>query len=159
MIYRNLTALCLLLTLTLGAWAQTPDYNITCGGQGKDGQYLVRVTATLKQKNVDAQRELKRLAVHGVLFRGFTGTAKGCTTQKPLAGNPDLEFTRADFFTPFLGDGGGHEKFVSLVTSSYSTTKLKKKMQEASALLLVDKEGLLRFLEQEKVIQGFSEFW
>lgn len=132
-------------------------YDIACGGQGKNGTYMVKVTVQVK-KVEEGMEMLKRCAVHGVLFRGFTGEAVGCTSQKPLVGNPAIEQTQAAFFTRFFEDGI-YRGYVSPVESSFTNTKLKRRLFEVSALFLVDKERLLRYLEENDIVKGFSDFW
>ena len=61
------------------------DYNIEGAGTGTQGTYLVKVTVITKDKKV-SDDAIKRAAVHGVLFRGFTDTTVR-RTQKPLAGS------------------------------------------------------------------------
>ncbi|MBS7396611.1 MAG: hypothetical protein KIG35_08035, partial [Prevotellamassilia sp.] len=49
------------------------EYDITSAGSGVQGTYLVKVYVNSKKKDlVDA--DLKYAAVHGVLFRGFSGS-------------------------------------------------------------------------------------
>lgn len=141
----------------VGAQQAAQAYDITCGGQGKNGAYMVKVTVQVK-KVEEGMETLKRCAVHGVLFRGFTGEATGCVSQKPLVGNPEIEQTQAAFFTRFF-DEGTYRGYVSPVESSFSNTKLKRRLFEVSALFLVDKERLLRYLEENDIVKGFSDFW
>ena len=148
----------LAFTLCLSARAQSADYNISCGGQGKDGAYLVRVETVVKKVAL-GEDELKRCAVHGVLFRGFTGDASGCTSHKPLLRDGSAETTHAEFFAEFFADGGPYTRFVSTVEASFQSVKLKKKRYEVSALMLVDKEALLHALEDAGVVKGFSDLW
>lgn len=152
-----LTALLLVLTTSAGR-AQTEDYTITCGGQGRDGQYLVKVTTRVSKK-ADGGQELKRCAVHGVITRGFAGDEAGCVAQKALVTDADALTEHRATLTALLSDGGGYERYVTLVSGSYSSTLLKKKKMEVEALLLVDKESLLHWLEDRGVVKGFSNFW
>lgn len=133
------------------------EYNIISGGQGKNGEFLVRVTTVVKDAKL-AQTELKRCAVHGVLFRGFMGEKSGDPAQQPLVQEPGAEQTKAEFFTPFFTQKQ-HENYVSIVSSSLQSAKVKRNTYEVSALLLVDKERLLHHLEEAGVIKGFSNLW
>ena len=147
----------LVLLCAIGSQAQT--YTIKSGGQGKSGNYLVRVTVTTstKEKNLDAEDLVKRYAVHGVLFRGLMA-ADGYGEQKPLVGDPAVEQTKADFFNPFF-EKKEYNTYVSIVDQSLTSTKTGKKYYEASALLLVDKESLRHYMEENGIIKGFSNLW
>ena len=77
------------------------EYSIVSGGQGKNGEFLVRVTTVVKDIKT-AQAELKRCAVHGVLFRGFMGENSGDPSQQPLVQDSGVEQTKAEFFNTFF---------------------------------------------------------
>lgn len=132
------------------------SYNIAGCGQGKNGAYLVKVSMVVK--DVKTARELmRRNAVHGVLFRGFTADAGGGTQQKPLIQDPNIERTKADFFNAFWNEKS-YERYVQMIATSFTSVKQNKEY-EVSATFLVDKEALLRFLEESGVIKGFSNVW
>ncbi len=133
------------------------EYSIVSGGQGKNGEFLVRVTTVVKDIKT-AQAELKRCAVHGVLFRGFMGENSGDPSQQPLVQDSGVEHTKAEFFNTFFTQKE-HENYVAIVSSSFSSMKLKRKNYEVSALLLVNKERLLHHLEEAGIIKGFSNLW
>lgn len=154
---RLLLMLCMALFAASTVCGQNAEYNIACAGQGKDGAYMVKVTTRVKDTKKGVE-ELKKCAVHGVIFRGFMGEAVGCTDQKPLVKDPNVAQEKADFFQTFFSTGG-YARYVSLVDSSFASTKIKRKNYEVTALFLVDKESLLRYLEQEKIIEGFSNLW
>ena len=155
---RLLLMLCMaLLAAAPTVYGQNAEYNIACAGQGKDGAYMVKVTTRVKDTKKGVE-ELKKCAVHGVMFRGFMGEATGCTDQKPLIKNPNVAQEKADFFTDFFTTGG-YARYVSYIDSSFTSTKIKRKNYEVSAIFLVDKESLLHYLEQEKITDGFSNLW
>ena len=69
-----LSLLILLLFCIMGAMAKgdkLPKYDITGAGSGKEGTILVKVYVYEKKVS---DEDLKRVAVHGVVFRGCTGT-------------------------------------------------------------------------------------
>ena len=132
------------------------EYNITSAGQGKDGNYFVKVR-TYVSKTQMAEDAVKQCAVHGVIFRGIIDSS-GAATQKPLVNDPNTANTKKSLFDAFFANGD-YLKYVSVVESSLSCTKVPKKKYEASALLLVDKESLREYLEKSGIIQGFSNLW
>ena len=148
-----LFACCCVLT------ASAQDYNITSAGQGAGGNYLVKITVAMKgkEKGQDAETIVKRYAVHGVMFRGMMA-ADGYAQQKPLISDPNLETTKAEWFKAFF-DGGAYRNYVSIVDASLVSTKLGKKNYELSAILTVDKESLLKYLQDEGIVKGFSNLW
>ena len=117
---------------------------------------MVKVTAVVKNLN-RAKEELKRDAVHGVLFRGFTNNTSGGYNQNPLVSDPDIEHTKAAFFTAFF-DNGEYMRYVSMTEDSFRSAKVRRGY-EVSAIFLVDKESLNNYLEQSGIIQGFSNLW
>ena len=48
---------------------------------------------------------------------------------------------------------------MSIVDASLVSTKLGKKNYELSAILTVDKESLLKYLQDEGIVKGFSNLW
>lgn len=151
-----LLALFVLLAFVTNAIAQHSDYEIYSNGQGKNGAYYVKVTTVVK-KVKDAKDELRRDAVHGVLFRGIMSAEDGGASQKPIVSDPDIEKTKAEFFNAFWNEKA-YERYVSITESSFTSAKVKKGF-EVSALILVNKEALQKYLEESGIIKGFSNLW
>lgn len=145
--------LVLLLAFTTTVFAQ---YTIAGCGQGKNGAYMVKVTSVVKNVK-NAKDVLLRNAVHGVLFRGFMNTMDGGTNQKPLIEDPSIERTKAEFFKAFW-ENKEYERYAHMTPSSLKSVK-EKKNYEVSAVFLVDKESLLHYMEENGIIQGFSNLW
>lgn len=131
-------------------------YDIAGNGQGKNGAYYVKVTTTVKNVK-GAKDELRKDAVHGVLFKGFSSATDGRSGQKALIQDPNIEQTKVEFFNAFFNEKG-YERYVTITESSFTSTKVKKGF-EVSALLLVDKESLQKYLEESGIIKGFSNLW
>jgi hypothetical protein len=129
-------------------------YDISCAGAGTQGTYLVKVYVYSKDKEV-SDDALKQAAVHGVLFRGFSGTA-GCTSQKPLAGSGVVEQEKADYFNAFFASGGIYLRFASVVPASYERIKTANKEYKVGAVLQVQKDDLRKELEGADIIRGLS---
>ncbi|MGN0069097.1 MAG: hypothetical protein ACI350_05155 [Prevotella sp.] len=135
------------------------EYTIRSAGQGKTGNYLVDiVVSTKKQPKAEAGNLVIRYAVHGVLFRGLMA-ADGYGEQGPMVKDPDVEETKAQFFTAFWNEGR-YKTYASVVGSSLSVMKNKQtKMYETSAKVMVNKEALQHYMEESGIITGFSNLW
>lgn len=92
-------------------------YEIEAAGIGQQGYYLVKVWSYSKNKNV-AIEQVKKNAVHGVIFKGFPGK-EGVPSQKPLLNNANIEQERADYFENFFADNGKYMKFISVTSDGY----------------------------------------
>jgi len=135
------------------------DFSVVSAGQGQGGRYLVKVTVNVKKKLPTSAEDLvMRYAVEGVMFNGLMA-ADGYGEQKPLIKNPDVKQTKAEFFEAFNREGA-YKRYASIVPASLTSMKNKKtKMIETSATVLVDKESLQHYLEESKIIEGFSNLW
>lgn len=152
---KKLLAILLFLCCMLPCVAQ--DYTIGNGGyEGNGGRYLVKITAIVKQ-DINYNDFLVRSAVDGVMFRGVP-SERGYGAHRPLISDPNVADTKADFFTAFNNERK-YLNFGSIVPESLYVTKMKKKKAEISALVLVDKESLLHYLEECQIINGLSDLW
>lgn len=153
---KTLTLLIFSLLCITSCFSQ--DYNIQFAGVGDGGNYFIKVTAVLNKKEYkDAQNWIKRLAVDGVMFRGVAGGA-GYTSQKALISDPEIRTTKAEFFDSFNKEQR-YLDFVNLQNSSVESTKLPKKKYEVSANVVVDKEKLLHYLEENGIVSGMDDLW
>ena len=133
-------------------------YEIECAGIGTDGTYLIKVWSYSKKGSV-AITQAKKNAVHGILFKGFTGGARGCNSQKALVTNPNIENEKAEFFTPFFEDGGKYMKYVS--ASSDGNVDASDRMKvgkeyKIGVIVSVMKDALRHDLETASIIKGLS---
>ena len=148
---------CVLCLVGLCVYGQ--EYTATGGGTGKKGEYLVNVTVSVKKKEVsNAESLVKKCAIHAVLFRGLT-SPETHTSQKPLIKDPNVENVKSTFFQSFWNEGH-FKNYTALVPSSLMAMKNKQtKMHEVTATVVVDKESLLKYMEEQGIIQGFSNLW
>jgi hypothetical protein len=130
-------------------------YEIECAGIGADGTYLIKVWSYSKKATV-AIEQVKKNAVHGVVFKGFVGAIQGCTSQKPLTNNPALEQERADFFDDFFADGGKFMKFVSASGDGNAEVLKVGKEYKVGVVVSVMKDQLRKDLEAAGIIKGLS---
>lgn len=123
--------------------------------QGVQGTYLVKVWSYSKKPEV-AIEQAKKNAVHGIVFRGFAGTAK----QKPIADDPNLERVHEAFFADFFKNGGGYMKYVSLsgdgTVSSGDKLKVSKKEWKVGVVVSVNQALLRKDLEAAGIIKALG---
>jgi hypothetical protein len=133
-------------------------YEIECAGIGKDGTYLIKVWSYSKNATI-AITQAKKNAVHGIIFKGFSGGGQGCTSQRPLASNPNLEDEKADFFDAFFEEGGRYMKFVTESADGNVDASDRMKVgkeYKIGVLVSVQKDALRKDLEAAGIIKGLS---
>lgn len=87
-------------------------YEVQAIGEGSEGTYLVKVWTYSKKANI-AIEQAKKNAIHGVIFQGLIGVGK-VSNQPPIATDPGLEVSKADYFNDFFKDNGPYQKYVSV---------------------------------------------
>lgn len=160
-------ALVLLLASTVNVEAQSKRkankdtkewrYEIEAVGTGVQGTYLVKVWSYSKKPEV-AIEQAKKNAIHGIIFRGFSGKS-GVTGQKALTNNVNLEEEKSEFFDPFFDNGGKYMKFVSITNdgSIAAGDRLKVgKEYKIGVIVSVNVSALRKDLEDAGMISGLS---
>ncbi len=134
-------------------------YEIECVGTGTQGTYLIKVWSYSKKPHV-ALEQAKKNSIHGVIFKGFAGGGQGCSSQKPLARNPNIEQEKAVFFKDFFADGGKYMKFVSSSTDGAvgagDVLKVGKNEYKVGLVVSVQKDLLRKDLEAAGIIRGLA---
>jgi hypothetical protein len=133
------------------------SYQIECVGGGSQGYQLVKVSvyAGAKEVRKTGINELRRCAVHGVIFKGYAG-GNGCTPQKPMATNPASEQQNAGFFQPFFNRDQAFNKYASEVKGNAMERTRVGNEFKLSAVINVAKDMLRRDLEAAGVLGGLS---
>lgn len=157
------TLLLVLVTTSLLGQAQkkadkataTWRYEIVAAGVGVQGTYLVQVWSYSKNKDV-AMEQCKKNAVHGIIFKGFSGNDKVRTSQKPLTSNATVEVENADFFQRFFSNGGRYMKFVNVSTDASPEIIKVGKEYKVGVVMSVNVSELRKDLEAAGVIRGLS---
>ncbi len=130
-------------------------YEIECAGNGAQGSYLVRVwTYTKKVDSSNAINQCKKNAVHGIIFKGYTG-GNGCVAQRPLAATPGVEAEHAEFFKHFFADGGEFLKYVQVTSGTQETVKFGREYK-VGVVVTVAKDALRKALEQAGIIRSLG---
>ena len=126
-------------------------YDIEGVNTGTQGNFLVKVYI-YTNKGEATTEQLKYAAVHGVLFRGFSG--KGFANQKALA-RSEIEKQKADFFNAFWSNGD-YLQFASVINAVADRVKISGKEYKIGAIVSVSKESLRRTLESAGIIRGLN---
>ena len=129
------------------------EYEIEGEGVGAQGIYLVKVTVIQKKSKLDVD-VIKKCAVHGVLFKGFSSQTSR-TRQKPLAGSMVVEQQHQDYFDVFFQKGGSYMNFANMVGENLSVVKMGKQYR-ISAVVSVAKDALYQELVSAGVIKGLN---
>jgi hypothetical protein len=129
-------------------------YDIECADNGMQGTYLVKVWVYTK-KNKLSSDELKKYAVHGVIFKGFAGKGS-CQGQRAMAQSPALEQERAGFFYPFFNNDRAYAKYATEVDGRIERIKIGKEYKYGTTIS-VSKDMLRKDLESAGIIRGLSD--
>lgn len=132
-------------------------YEIEALQTGVTGSYLIKVWSYSKKPEV-AIEQSKKNAIHGIIFKGFTGKS-GVPGQNPLANNANLEEEKSDFFKPFFVDGGKYMKFVSTSTDGAVAAEDRMKMgkeYKVGVIVSVNVAELRKDLENAGIIKSLS---
>jgi len=132
-------------------------YEIEAVQTGTQGSYLIKVWSYSKKPDV-AIEQAKKNAVHGIIFKGFTGKAT-VSGQKALTNNVNLEVEKEDFFTPFFEDGGKYMKFVSMSTDGAVAAEDRMKIgkeYKVGVIVSVNVSALRKDLEDAGIIKSLA---
>jgi hypothetical protein len=131
-------------------------YEIEGVSVGSQGTYLVKVWSYSKKPTV-AINQAKKNAVHGIVFKGFTGKP-GVPGQKALA-TPAVEQEKQEFFDNFFADNGNFLKFVSESgdgsVAAEDRMKVGKKYK-IGVVVSVNVGALRKELEDAGIIKGLG---
>lgn len=144
------------VTASAASKVEVPKYDIVSAGVGSQGTYLCKVSVYTK-KGTTKDADLKRAAVHGVIFKGVAG-GNGVATQKAMA-SPSTEYEKADFFKEFFADDGPYTAYANVVPNSISRAKTANKEVCVSAVVVVSKDELRKYLEKAGIVRGVGSMF
>ena len=151
---RLLSLMTLLLAFFMGAMAKggdkMPQYDLTGAGSGTEGTILVKVYVYAKSVK---DEDLKRAAVHGVVFRGCTGNQSGA--RQPAMASATAEADNAAFCKAFFAIDGPCQNYATIIAGSYDRVKTQKGYK-SGAILQIDKTSLRKELEKAGVVRTLS---
>lgn len=125
---------------------------------GTKGTYLVKVYIYSKKPKVDFELA-KKMAVHGVIFKGFSGRT-GMMGQPPLTNNPNLEEEKSEFFNAFFTTNGKYSKFINLSSDQVGPgdrIRVSKKLYKTGIIMSINKDALRADLENAGILKGLSD--
>lgn len=129
-------------------------YELECAGNASQGSYMVKVWSYSRSPKLAAE-QCKKNAVHGVIFKGFSGQ-NGCVAQAPLVKNPGVEVEYKEFFDRFFSDSNGeYLKYVSVTSAAQEVVKVGKDYK-VGIVVTVQKDALRKALEQAGVIRSLN---
>jgi hypothetical protein len=124
------------------------NYEITCLGEGDDGNYIVKVY-TYGSNDAVALDQAKYQAIHGVIFKGLR---EGCghRNKSPLA-NCSYE-SQQEFFENFFSSKE-YQSYVVVVSNNYITLDRIRTQNgdKIGYVVSVDIKSLRKYLEQEGI--------
>jgi hypothetical protein len=132
-------------------------YEIEGVGEGKEGTYLIKVWTYSKKSNV-AIEQAKKNAIHGIIFKGYTGVGR-VSNQPALATDSGIEFEKGDFFDPFFDENGGYMKYINVTgdgsVAPEDVLKVNKEYK-IGVMVSVKKDMLKKDLIAAGVIRSLS---
>lgn len=143
----------MLIVAIMGVMAKggtMPKYDITGAGSGTEGTVLVKVYVYAKKVK---DEDFKRVAVHGVVFRGCTGNESGA--RQPAMASSTAETDNATFCEEFFAVDGQCQNFATIVAGSYDRVKTQKGYK-CGVIVQVDKAALRKALEKAGVVRSLS---
>lgn len=134
------------------------DYDLSVAGQGANGNYYVTITAVLdKKQNKETLDHIKQYCVEGIMLKGASGS-NGYPGISALISNPSVFTTKSEFFDAFNREKK-YSLFANVERESVVVTELPKKKYEVSARVVIDKESLIKYLQDCGIIKGFDSLW
>ncbi|WP_278889032.1 hypothetical protein [Leyella stercorea] len=129
------------------------QYDIEKAGIGVEGTILVKVWVYTKNGKGVSDQDLKRVAVHGIVFRGCSGGQSGA--RQPAMAPATAEADNAAFCEAFFADDGPCQNYATIVAGSYDRVKTQKGYK-SGAVLQIDKTSLRKELEKAGVVRVLS---
>jgi hypothetical protein len=134
-------------------------YDIECLGTGKQGYKLIKVWSYSKKPKYAITQSWKN-AVHGIIFKGFSGTGRTCTGLRPLMNKQMAQEEYDSFFKDFFLDSGDYSQYVTDAADGLidprDVLKVGKKMYKIGVVVNVNVAHLRKRLEQEGIINSLA---
>lgn len=139
---------CFILNLSVSARkSQTLNYDISCAGNAI-GYYIVEVSAYSAKKRDINENFVKKCALHGVLFKGFSGES-GCVAQKPIISGVTNE-NHSELIDSLLHNE--YNKYTECIGGPLEVIKQNKRYK-ITTTIQVAKDQLRKYLENKGIIR------
>lgn len=132
-------------------------YEIEAVQTGTQGTYLIKSWSYSKDPKV-AIEQTKKNAVHGIVFKGFAGTAK-VPGKSPLITDSSIEKEQEKFFKTFFADGGDYMKYVSLSNDGAVAAEDRMKIgkeYKIGVIVSVNVAQLRKALEDANIVKSLT---
>lgn len=132
----------------------SPLRNYSIEGSGRpasQGTYIVKVSVNTKNSKL-ADKEIAKCAVHGILFKGYSG--EGSHSEKPLARSAAVETEHHEFFADFFSSPRS-ASYASPIQSSRQVTK-SGKQYVISEIVEVKKDLLKKDLQNAGILKSLT---
>ena len=134
-------------------------YDIECEGIGKRGFKIVKVWSYSKKPEF-AKKQAMKNAVHGLIFKGYSGGANGCSSFKALVGSQKLSEDQAAFLDTFFSDSGDYRQYVTMSGDGNiapgDRLKISKREYKIGVVVNVSTDELRKRLESEGIIKALD---
>ncbi len=129
-------------------------YEIECAGVGSQGTALVKVWSFSDTPDI-SKEQCEKNAVHGIIFKGYSGKENGCVAQRALINTPGAEYEHSDYFRLFFADGGEYAKYVTVTNLARDVVKVGKQYK-IGMTISVQKDALRKALETGGVLKSLD---
>ena len=135
-----------------------PQYELKCAGIGVEGTFLIEVSVFMSKPNDNTEMNIRRAAVHGVLFKGVSASDQ-CSGYRPIVSDKSVESSHHSYFSTFFSNTGQAINYAEIIPGSLKIIKLASKQYSISAVVTVKKDDLRKILEDEKIIEKMGDLF
>lgn len=118
-----------------------------------NGMVNVKVWSYSRRASI-AIEQCKKNAVHGILFKGYSGEG---ATQPPMIRDAATISTHSTFFDAFFADGGDYMRYVSNSILGTSKTVKVGKDHKVGVVVSVNVRQLRHDLEQAGILRSLAD--
>lgn len=150
--------------MVAAAMAKEPEVmevSIQGEGVGNGGRPILTVTCSAKKADKVTEDDIRRCAVRGVLFRGYSDKSNtsnfDASTSHPAIVGADKESSYADYFNDFFNSGAVNS-YVDLIDDTRKVMKAGK-VYHVSQTVQVNVPDLRKKLEKDGIVRSLRSGW
>lgn len=150
--------------MVAAAMAKEPEVmevSIQGEGVGNGGRPILTVTCSAKKADKVTEDDIRRCAVRGVLFRGYSDKSNtsnfDASTSHPAIVGADKESSYADYFNDFFNSGAANS-YVDLIDDTRKVMKAGK-VYHVSQTVQVNVPDLRKKLEKDGIVRSLRSGW